>query len=289
MTSEKSAKNFVEKPSVEHISESFNALELLDFDNGYWESVGTKGKGRVNNCTFRSAVLVHCYFRGVVFTNCDFTSAKFIDCNFKEAKFVHCKFNYSSFRRTIVESSEIIANLPVEPNVRRDLLRNLRVDARELGSTEDESLYIRHEIAASDLFCISAFLGKDPFYRNKYGSLARWGYLGQWLQSKISGAVWGNGEKPIRLIFTCLALTALIAAVLLFYGRVTGILHPGENFHTNLWLAIKLAIMEFVGVPYTVSEYSLRVPIWISVIAVCLRYVVIGLLVSVMFRTFSRR
>ncbi|WP_206360226.1 pentapeptide repeat-containing protein, partial [Pseudomonas viridiflava] len=98
-----------------------------------------------------------CYFRGVIFTSCDFTSSRFIDCNFKGAKFIHCKFNYATFRRTIVESGEIIANLPYEPNVRRDLLRNLRVDARELGSVEEESLYIQHEIEASDLFSISAF------------------------------------------------------------------------------------------------------------------------------------
>lgn len=77
---------FIDKPSEEIFSKSFERIERCDFDNDYIESVGRKSrKSVVNNCTFRSTVFVRCYFQSVVFTNCDFTSAKFIDCNLKEA------------------------------------------------------------------------------------------------------------------------------------------------------------------------------------------------------------
>ncbi|WP_122433868.1 pentapeptide repeat-containing protein [Pseudomonas viridiflava] len=279
-----------DKPSLEIFSRSFNSLEFLALDNDYIESLGSTGRNaRVTSCTFKSTTFNRCYFRGVIFTSCDFTSSRFIDCNFKEAKFIHCKFNYATFRRTIVESGEIIANLPYEPNVRRDLLRNLRVDARELGSVEEESLYIQHEIEASDLFCISAFWGRGEFYRKKYSAVERFGFLFQFLKSKVSGFVWGNGERPARLGLTCFVITLILGVALFWYGHHSQAFAVGGEELDNFLLSIRLAVMEFVGVPYVVGDYDLKVPLPISVIAVCFRYVVIGLLVSVMFRAFSRR
>lgn len=290
MSDEQPVEGLEDKPCREFFSKSFNSFDLLDFDNDFIENLGRKGRSpRVNSCTFRSAVFIRCYFRGVTFTNCDFTSARFIECNFKGAKFVHCKFDYAMFRRTIVDSEEVIANLPLEPNVRRDLLRNLRVDARELGSVEDEGLYIRHEIDASDLFCINVFKGKGEYYRNKYGALERIGFLGQWLQSKVSGLVWGNGEKPLRVLYACFFTIAMISMILLWFGYSIKSFPQGSNFYLNFMMSLRLSVSEFLGVPYNVDSFPLQVPFLVSVVAVFLRYVFIGLLVSVMFRSFSRR
>ncbi len=280
---------FTKKSSAEIFSRSFEKIERCDFDNDYIESVGRSSKRSVvNNSTFRSTVFVRCYFQSVVFTNCDFTSAKFIDCNLKEAKFIHCKFNYVSFRRTLVESSEIIANLPVEPNVRRDVLRNLRVDARELGNVEDESLYVRQEIQASDYFCLAAFLGKGPYLRNKYGTVERLGYLMQWLFSKVSGLIWGHGEKPLRVMYACIAFTLAIAAYLFAY-EYSGAQEGSLATHERIVTVLRLSASEFLGIPYQVSDYAIHAPFHVSIVAVCARYVFIGLLVSVLFRRLSRR
>ena len=209
--------SLLSKPGRDEFSKSFTSLREENFDNSYLDSVGASGKtARVDMCTFRSATLVQCYFKGVTFVNCNFTSAKFVDCNLKDAKFIGCVFNYSTFRRTIIDASEILANLPREPNIRRDLLRSLRVDARELGNSEDESFYIRKEILASEQFHIAAFLGREEFYRKKYGRLERVGFLAQWTGSKISGLIWGNGERPIRVAFFCFFLVFMMSSYLLF-------------------------------------------------------------------------
>lgn len=281
--------SFKKKPSAEIFSKSFERIERCDFDNDYIESVGRSSKRSVvNNSTFRSTVFVRCYFQSVVFTNCDFTSAKFIDCNLKEAKFVHCKFNYVSFRRTLVESSEIIANLPIEPNVRRDLLRNLRVDARELGNVEDESLYVRQEIEASDYFCMAAFLGKGPYLRNKYGTVERLGYLMQWLFSKVSGLIWGHGEKPLRVMYACMAFTLAVAGYL-FAFEYSSALAQSLPIHERITTVLRLSASEFLGIPYQASADAIQAPFHVSIVAVCARYIFIGLLVSVLFRRLSRR
>ncbi|HDP3466012.1 TPA: pentapeptide repeat-containing protein [Pseudomonas aeruginosa] len=282
--------NLIEKTSREHFSKSFTSLSNEVFDNDYIETLGSTGKNpRVETCSFRSTVFVRCYFRNVTFVGCNFTAAKFIDCNFKESKFIDCVFNYSMFRRTIIDAKEIIPNLPREPNIQRDLLRNLRVDARELGNAEDESFYIRKEIAASEKFHLSAFLGKDRFYREKYGHIERLGFFLQWCISKISGLVWGNGERPGRIAAFCLLLIiAMSAFIFLYNGNSTELLTSG-NATPVLLQALKLSTSEFLGIPYEATDYTLKIPFLFSVAAISLRYVIIGLLVSVFFRVFSRR
>lgn len=280
----------VAKTSRDEFSKSFDGLKEENFDNAYLESVGAKGKGvKVERCSFRSATFTSCYFKGVTFFNCNFTAAKFIDCNLKEAKFVGCIFNYATFHKTIVDSSEILANLPREPNVRRDLLRSLRVDARELGNSEDESFYIRKEILASEQFHMAAFLGKEEFYRKKYGRLERCGFFIQWLGSKISGLIWGNGERPIRVALFCLALVFAMSLFLLLYNGNSEELFTSVEAMPVVTNAIKLSVSEFLGIPYKPEDYKLIVPFGMSVVAVSLRYLIIGLLVSVFFRVFSRR
>jgi len=281
---------FKEKRSEEFFSKSFNRIESENFDDCYLEAVGTTGKDpRVELCSFRSAILVRCYFRGVIFINCNFTATKFVDCNFKGAKFIGCTFSYANFRRTIIESSEIIANLPREPSVQRDLLRILRVDARELGNPEDESLYIRKEIAASETFHISAFLGREEWYRKKYGRLERFGFLGKWLGSKALGAIWGNGERPARIVGFCLFLVFIFTIILLFSNGNTNELFTSGDAITLILQSLKLSIAEFLGIPYKPETYTLSVPFWFSALTALLRYLLIGVLVSVLFRAFSRR
>ncbi|QHD48910.1 pentapeptide repeat-containing protein [Vreelandella aquamarina] len=283
-------KDFIDKPSKEIFSKTFENISFKSFDNDYIEQLGrSKKKASVSNCTFRSTIFVDCYFNGVVFKCCDFTSAKFIDCNFKDAKFVQCVFNYASFRRTIVDSSEILANLPREPNLCRDLLRVLRVDARELGNVEDESVYIRKEIEASNLFYISAFKGREDWYRKKYSGMDRVLFLFKWMQSMFSGLIWGNGEKPARVLYSCVFTVLLISLLLVFYGYNEGQFSSEDTIYSGFAVAFKLSVSEFLGIPYDSDLFNLKVPFVISVFSSLARYIFIGLLVSVMFRSFSRR
>ncbi|WP_374979057.1 pentapeptide repeat-containing protein [Pseudomonas solani] len=279
-----------DKPCREIYSKSFTLLKEENFDSSYLESIGASGKNsKVEMCSFRSATLVQCYFKGVVFVNCNFTATKFIDCNLKDARFIGCIFSYSTFRRTIVESSEIISNLPREPNIQRDLLRSLRVDARELGNSEDESFYIRKEISASEEFHLAAFLGRDSFYRQKYGKLERFGFLLQWISSKSSGLIWGNGERPGRIAGFCLFLVLAMTLCTLGYNGNPQELFTSGNALPVISDALKLSTAEFLGIPYKPEDFKLKIPFLLSVIAVSLRYLIIGLLVSVFFRVFSRR
>lgn len=282
---------FYRKNFREVFSKSIDGIKEENFDNSFLECVGTSKKfAKVELCSFRSTTFIQCYFRGVTFFNCDFTAAKFVDCNFKEAKFISCTFRYATFRRTIVDSAEMIANLPREPNIKRDLLRSLRVDARELGSSEDESFYIRKEIAASEQFHWDAFWGVEEFYRKKYGKVERLRFIISWLASKISGMIWGNGERPLRIAFFCMVIVLLASLAIFMSGdNSISLLLSDENIRSLVWQSFRLSISEFLGIPYVTTPESVKVPFWVSVIVVSLRYLIIGLLVSVFFRVYSRR
>lgn len=171
----------------------------------------------------------------------------------------------------------------------RDLLRVLRVDARELGNVEDESIYVRKEIEASNLFYLSAFNGHKKWYRDKYSSIDRIVFLLKWGQSKFSGLIWGNGEKPARVLYSCILTIFLISFLLTVYGYRENQFDEVSGFYSNLVVSFRLSISEFLAIPYNVESFSLRVPFVISVFASLTRYIFIGLLVSVMFRSFSRR
>ena len=120
-------------------------LEKKDFRNLLLEDV--EGKGVVyRDCDFSYSIVVRGYFHKARFERCKFRGTRFVTTIFRSAAFEGCEFSYADFDRCVVPVPQVLANLPAYPNVRWELLHNLRANARSLGDTQHESDLIWREI-----------------------------------------------------------------------------------------------------------------------------------------------
>jgi Pentapeptide repeats (9 copies) len=271
-----------EIPLIQRVTVSHAKVVKQDLRNREFRDFNALG-AEFESCDFRYSIFERAYFRDARFTNCRFDGARFIDCNLKSANFYRCDLKFSHFRNCLLEVREIIASLPAEPNIRREGLKNLKANAIEVGDHESVGLLVLQEIEAAKRHYHYAMKGYDAYYRNKYSTVASRIQAGArllWLT--INGAIWGHGEKPWRLLFSC-------SAILLLLGLV------------NFW-----SVMPRVGWAETyggarVFRYIFQLFLDMSpdsrfqgfeavdYIAVIMRYIYIGLFISVLYKSISHR
>ena len=158
----------VEKPVV--IVESkflTKSVDRANFQHHFFRNTGAK-ELTFQNCDFSFCVFERAYFHACEFINCKFIGARFIDCNFRGAIFDGCSFEYAIFKSTLVSLAEMLKNLPAWPNVRRELLRDLRLNAESIGDAEAVKEYVREELTASREHLKKAREGKESYYASKY-------------------------------------------------------------------------------------------------------------------------
>ena len=235
------------------------------------------------SCDFSYSIFERAYLRSGQFRNCTFVGCRFYDSNLREASFYNCDFRYTTFHRTLLEPKEIIAVLPLEPNLRRDSLQNLRANAAEIGDFTSQRLYVMCEITARKDHLSRALRGSESYYREKYGTALQKARAALELAGlKVSDLVWGNGERPSRMIFS--------AAVVIF--ALTAI---------NFWAVIprvgwNKAEAGLEVLRYTVDRFldlqpveSFRGFLAVDYALVAMRYVYIGLFISVLSKRLSYR
>lgn len=239
------------------------------------------------NCNFSHSIFTRAYFRNAKFIDCKFIGACFYDCNFRHAELHNCDFKYANFQHTLIPASEIIANLPEWPNVKRELLQSHRSNAQSLGDNDAAQIYIREEMAALREHYRRAREKKEAYYAAKYKGInkwleVRWRSFTLWL----GWITWGYGEYPLILLrFAVLSLIALgIIVTLQTSAFFQGMMLP--QIGIAAWEGSKSTIFIFLGVP---SAELLSVHWILSIIIVLLRYVLLGLFISVIFRRFSKR
>ena len=220
---------------------------------------------------------------GGKFTNCRFIGARFTDCNFKGANFYKCDLKFARFQRCLVNVRELMAALPSEPNIRREALQNLKANAVEVGDYASQSLLVLQEIEAMKRHYKYALTGFDTYYLNKYSTFISKFEAGMrllWLQ--IGGLIWGHGEKPWRILISCFTLLSVCTFV-------------------NFW-----SVMPRVGWDESlqglkVVEYIIRLFLnmspdknfsgymTIDYLVVVMRFVYIGLFISMLYKSISHR
>jgi uncharacterized protein YjbI with pentapeptide repeats len=120
------------------------------------------------DCDFRYSYFERAYFRKAKFTNCNFEGALFVDCNLKSSNFYGCDLKFARFQRTLVDLDDLIGSLPAEPNIRQEILQNLRANTIEVGDYASQSRLILQEVEASKRHYKYALSGFDSYYRRKY-------------------------------------------------------------------------------------------------------------------------
>lgn len=261
-------------------------VENKSFVNHRFKDVGAKGV-TFRNCDFSFSVHTRSYFRDSTFENCKFIGAWFYDSNLREAKLVQCDFSYSSFRGTLIDPLQIVANLPPHPNVKRQLLQALRVNAQSIGDTDAVKSYVREEMLAVEEHFRKARDRKESYYKRKYPGFRNWWYfrwqtIGEFLDRQI----WGGGEYPSRPMWFILVVLVLLALVLAWQNGLLSSKTTLDQVGPVMLKSFKATILVFLGITRD-NEVSVHWVIESSL--VLFRYVMIGLFISVLFRWFSKR
>lgn len=210
-----------------------------------FERVGLKGaaikRSKLTQCRFTDT-----YFRLAKFDDVDFTGTTFRNCNLDRATFRGCNFRYCQFENTLVNPGEIAANLPTEPNLRRDLARNLRQNFESLGDRRSADMFLTYEISAEEEELWARVRSRTEHYKNKYNGWDRFFAFCQYIGLKFSGVTWGYGYRIRRLFVSYLILVAALGLVVyLFKFQFVDTQHNLQSL--AFWEAIYQSFAETLG------------------------------------------
>jgi len=263
-----------------------DALEGKKHQHSFFTDVNGK-----NACfegfDFSYCIFTRAYFHNASFSNCAFYGTHFIDCNFRNAKFRNCKLDYSTFRETKIPTSELLNNLPSWPNVRRELLQNLRRNAAMLGDYQSEKIFVIKEIDAKKEHYRRAWKQDEQYYREKYGTpLKRIAAGLKFLGLKLDNFAWGHGE---RLWMTLISLLVLLCALSLIV-TVVGIPDIDSAQLGSLVAFFLKVLVHHINLFLGVSDNSgIKGILFIDWIIVVARFLIIGVIVAALYRRLSHR
>jgi len=267
---------------IERVPLSQAKYEKLDLRNRRFDDMNAN-KAEFVDCDFSYSMFDRAYFRSAKFNNCKFVGCMFYDSNLRNASFSGSDFRYATFHRTLLETKEMIAMLPQEPNLRRDSLQNLRANASEIGDFSSQRKFVLAEIEATMDHQLRALKGTDDYYRRKYQGFfpkaqAALSYVGL----RFSGLLWGHGERPFRLVVSAAFFVMALSLV-------------------NFWAVLPRVGWEATGSGLKVLRYCFdqfwdagpdtrfRGYLVVDYALIGLRYFYIGLFISVLFKSISHR
>jgi hypothetical protein len=264
---------------AERNGHSFQAKRLTDI-NGH--------KATFEKCNFSSAHIVRGYFREAIFKDCTFIGCRFSECNFREAKFIRCDFKYAAFDQCLLPIKELLINLPEWPNVRRELIQNLRANVRSVGDFNSDHLLLQHELEAERSHWKRAYKQTDSYYKEKYGSFGK--RVSSWLRATalfLDSAVWGHGFSFWKLTaWTAFVLALLICFQFLTNHCCTDVTTFGQlstDLKTSAWRTLSL----YVDLPDVEKDWVEKNRNF-SIVVVMLRYISLGLFVTCFYRSVAR-
>ena len=165
----------------------------------------------LNAFEFLNCIFVNCYFRRATLNNCTVVGCQFRDCDFPKLILVACSFRYTRFRRCQIAFASIRTSLPEEPNLCRDICRNLALQSSKLGLRGDARRYHMEELASRERHLCNAVLGESQWYKSHYSGFAKLRALFDLTVSLINKYLFGYGESLYVLV-----RNSLIAALLVF-------------------------------------------------------------------------
>jgi hypothetical protein len=216
-----------------------------------------------------------------------------LDCNFRNAQLSKCDFRYSTFRGTLISAEQVIGNQPEWPSARVELMQTHRVNAVSIGDDAAIKLYAREEMLAKREDYRRARQRRESHYAEKYkGALnwlkVRWNSFWLW----VDWTVWGHGEYPLKLLRSTVLLLLLLTFFVLVDAQCFASGQTIEAIAANTYTSLKLSISAYLGTPY-VQTYIAQLPAavgWVPItLFALLRYVTLGLFVSLLIRRLAKR
>ncbi len=267
---------------IDRVHLSHHTHVRLNLRNRCFEELNAN-KAVFISCDFSYSIFHRAYFHAAKFENCIFTGCRFYDSNLRGASFYGCDLKYATFHRTMVEPREIIATLPLEPNLRRDSLQNLRANAAETGDYGCQRIYVLEEIRATEDHLRRALRGTESYYQQKYGTFLEKARAGLTLLGlRLGGWVWGHGERPLRILGSAIILIIILSMI-------------------NLWAVVPRVGWQETDSGWEVLRYSVDTVLdfqpqqrfggflAVDYALVAMRYIYVGLFISVLFKSISHR
>lgn len=168
----------------------------------------------ISDCDFSYSIFINCYLRAAKFRGCNFTGCRFYECNFRSASLIDCKLHYTKWKETHIRKDTVLANLPSYPNVAKELLINLRMNAATIGEYDDAKYYLYESEALSRTHLLNIIKHYSDYYR-KYSIWDRVKAFFSLVTSCIERFFWGYGEKPGTLLVSALIIVSVFATIYL--------------------------------------------------------------------------
>lgn len=274
--------DIVSPQPISRISFSRQKVNRQDLRHHFINDMNALG-ATFTDCNFSYSIFNRAYLRDATFINCQFVGCQFYDSNIKRVHLLTCDLRFIRFFRSQLDTEEILVALPFEPNIRREAIQNLRANAAAVGDFGTHRKLILEEIRATQDHYWRALWGVDTYYRNKYASIlakaqAGWSLL--WL--RIGGFVWGHGERPFRILTS----GSIVLLVLTFINFWSVMPRVGWQETAGGIRVLQHTISVFLGASYDPKFEGFLAVDYLTLI---LRYVYVGLFISVLFRTISHR
>lgn len=240
-----------------------------------------------SDCVFSYSIIDRGYFHKAIFINCKFIGARIHESVFRSAVFENCDFSYVDFHRCVLPVPQLLANLPTYPNVRWELLHNLRANAHSIGDTKWDADIVYHE-ARTEIEHWRGIANAGAGYYQKYSLRNRLTARMHHARLMVERYMWGHGESLSRLALS----TALLLVVLGFFhtaGKISDfdVVSIGDlmrQYFKSLYFLASL----YVDLP-SVSAGEVKASPFTSVLTVTLRYLSIGLAIPVLYKYIARR
>lgn len=228
------------------------------------------------NVDFRYSTFDSCYLRSCTFVSCNFIGCRFIATNLRGSTFSGCDFEYAVFERTFIDADVLDSSPPPRENEKLIFARTLRTNYQALGDSDAVNKAILVELDATRVHRSKAWKSSEPYYRGKYAGLERFFAFLRWLRFVAGDTLWGNGERPVRLIRTAIVIVGLIAAA-------DTVLARDPTLVGDWWSALIDAPQVLLGTKQPTY------PGLILALITLTRYILLGLFVSILVRRYARR
>jgi hypothetical protein len=170
----------------------------------------------------------------------------------------------------------------MQPNLRLEAIRSLKVNATSTDDFEGRSFLILEQIKNTEDHLFRAVTGADSYYSEKFSTVwSRLKAAGRLAVHKASGAIWGHGERPLRLLWSIACLLFLLAAM-----EAVPVILSGDEKPGALWVSFRRVMDLFLGLAPARPVYALE---FIEYVLYVARPIYIGLLVSVLYKYIGRR
>lgn len=265
--------SFITEHCKELIQDKEITADLLNSDFFYQKRLERvfAVRRRFENVSFKQAVIKDSYFRNCEFVDCIFVGAHISSSNFQGARFQGCDFSYTTFEKTDIGLDILTHNLPPHENLKQELARSLRVNYASVGNYEGVNRAILVELAATlEHYCKVAFSG-EAHYRKKYKGTTRVSYALRYIGFGVLEKLWGNGERPWRLVPVALIVWLLAAG----YAFVAG--------------GVSLAEAGATAATAIVLGNSGPFPVTGIVTLTLVRYVILGMFLAALVKRLARR